>query len=43
MATLTIQVENQSILYSLKKILKAMDGVEILPKSKTKKVGWKKL
>lgn len=39
MATLTIQVENQSILYSLKKILKAMDGVEILPKSKTKKNG----
>lgn len=39
MATLTIRVENPSILASLKKILKAMDGVEILPKSKTKKSG----
>lgn len=37
MNTLTIQVENPSILASLKKILKAMNGVEILPKSKTKK------
>lgn len=39
MDTLTIQVENPSILASLKKILKAMNGVEILPKSKMKKCG----
>lgn len=39
MNTITIQVENQSILASLKKVLQAMNGVRILPKQKKSKSG----
>lgn len=39
MNTITIQVENKSTLESLKKVLKAMNGVVILPNKRNKKRG----
>lgn len=39
MNTLTIQVEDQSVLAGLKKVLSAMSGVVILPTRKKKKTG----
>ena len=39
MTTLTIQVEDRSVLAGLKKVLNAMNGVVILPARKGKKTG----
>ena len=39
MTTLTIQVEDRSVLAGLKKVLNAMNGVVILPARKEKKTG----
>lgn len=37
--TLTIQVEDKTVMAGLKKVLSAMSGVVILPANKTKKSG----
>ena len=37
--TLTIQVEDKTVMAGLKKVLSAMSGVVILPTNKTKKSG----
>ena len=39
METLTIQVEERSVMSGLKKVLKSMNGVVIVPKHKKKKTG----
>ena len=39
MNTLTIQVEDRNVLSGLKKVLKSMNGVVILPTKKKKKNG----
>lgn len=39
MNTLTIQVENKSILQSLRRILKSMDGVSVVPARRRAKTG----
>lgn len=39
MNTLTIQVENKSILQSLRRILKSMDGVSVVPARRRSKTG----
>ena len=39
METLTIQVENRSVMAGLKKVLESMNGVVIVPMRKKKKTG----
>ncbi len=39
METLTIQVEDRNVMSGLKRVLKSMNGVVIVPTSKKKKTG----